>query len=168
MCGIGNHNVSNIKTRNTAVDCAGSSFSSLLPCRSIAAMDDGIHAYIRSGSMAAREGKMRITWVVGLLLLFLVGTLISITLEGEYIGTDTTNVFYKLMRPDFGQFTNPLSAIGGFFLLVWDWLQAFWSVFWWDYSFFVGTWAILKYVGWCISIGIVVSLVLAIRGTSSS
>jgi len=111
---------------------------------------------------------MRITWVVGLLLLFLVGTLISITLEGEYIGTDTTNVFYKLMRPDFGQFTNPLSAIGGFFLLVWDWLQAFWSVFWWDYSFFVGTWAILKYVGWCISIGIVVSLVLAIRGTSSS
>ena len=67
---------------------------------------------------------MRITWTVGLLLLFLVGTLISITLEGEYIGTDTTNVFYKLMRPDFGQFTNPLSAIGGFFLLVWDWLQA--------------------------------------------
>lgn len=111
---------------------------------------------------------MRTTWVVGICMLFFIGTGISLTLEKQYAGTGLVDTFFALMKPDFASFTNPLTAIGGFFILVWDWIQALWSVFWWDYSFFTGTWAILKYLGWCVSIGIIVSIVMAIRGVGSS
>ncbi len=111
---------------------------------------------------------MRTTWIVGITMLFFLGTAISLTLEKQYAGTGIIDTFFTLMRPDFSSFTNPLTAIGGFFIMMWDWIKALWSVFWWDYSFFVGSWEILKYLGWCVSIGIIVSIVLAIRGTSSA
>ena len=111
---------------------------------------------------------MRTTWIVGICMLFLIGTGISLTLEKQYAGTGLVDTFLALMRPDFVSFTNPLIAIGGFFIMVWEWIQVLWSVFWWDYSFFTGVWEIFKYVGWCISIGIVVSIILAIRGVGSS
>ena len=111
---------------------------------------------------------MRTTWVVGICMLHLIGTVISLTIEGQYLGTDTTSTFFRMMRPEFGSFSNPLTAIGGFFIMVWAWVQALWAVFWWDYSFFAGYWEILQYLGWCVSIGIIVSLVLAVRGTGSS
>lgn len=101
-------------------------------------------------------------------MIFFVGTFISLTLEGQYASTGLIDTFFRVMRPEFGSFTNPLTAIGGFFIMVWAWMQAIWAVFWWDYSFFTGYWEILKYLCWCISIGIVVSLVLAARGVGSS
>jgi len=101
-------------------------------------------------------------------MLFLIGTIISLSLEGQYAGTGMTDTFFRMMRPSFGSFTNPLAAIGGFFIMVWAWIQAFWAVIWWDYSFLTGVWEILRYFGWCLSIGVIVSLVLAVRGTGSS
>jgi len=88
------------------------------------------------------------------------------TLEKQYAGTGLVDTFFALMRPDFTAGGN--IPIVGFFIVIWEWIQALWSVFWWDYSFFVGAWSILKYLGWCVSIGIVVSIVMAIRGVSSS
>ena len=111
---------------------------------------------------------MRTTIVVGMLLLFLTGTIISLTLEQQYLGTSTVDTLFTLMRPDFASFSNPLTAIGGFFILVWNWIQALWDVLTWNYIFFTGYWEILRYVGWCISIGVVVSLILAVRGVGSS
>lgn len=111
---------------------------------------------------------MRTNWIVGFVMLFFIGTVISLTLELQYLGTDTTDNFLGLMRPDFGAYTNPLTAVGGFFIMVWSWVQAFWKMVWWDYSFFSGYWVGFKYLGWTISIGIIFSLVLAVRGVGSS
>ncbi|GAH55757.1 unnamed protein product [marine sediment metagenome] len=134
---------------------------------------------------------MRMTWIVGLAMLFFIGTGISMTLENEYIGSEgvqyedkygnpcdiddpgakpvgVISTFYTLVKPDFAQFTNPLQAIGGFFVLAWNWIVALWKVFWWDYAFFTGTWAILKYLGWAISLGVIVALIMAIRGVGST
>lgn len=111
---------------------------------------------------------MRTTWIVGIFMLHLLGTAISLTIEGRYLGTGLVDTFFRVMKPEFGSFSNPLTAIGGFFIMVWAWMQALWAVFWWDYSFFTGYWEVLQYVGWCVSIGIIVSLVLAARGVGSS
>lgn len=121
---------------------------------------------------------MRITLLIGLAMLWLIGTLISLTLEGSYIGQEaqydisgnqigTVSTLEKLMAPEFSEMTNPISFVVGVFNIIWDYVGILWNMLWWNYAFFVGVWSIFKYVGWCISLGIVVSLVLAIRGTSS-
>ena len=110
---------------------------------------------------------MRTSWLAGFALLFLIGTIISLTLEGQYFGVDDANVFYRLMNPDFGNFSNPLTAIGGFFIMAWTFVQALWAIFWWDYSFLTGSWEILRYAGWALSVSMIVTIVLAVRGSSS-
>lgn len=111
---------------------------------------------------------MRISWFAAIALLFILGTFISVTLEGQFIGADTTSVFYDIMNPDFMEYTNPLTAIGGFFIYVLAWVKGIWAVLWWDYSFFTGSWVVLRYVGWAISTAFVIGLVMAIRGVGSS
>jgi len=111
---------------------------------------------------------MRLSWMTGFALLYLVGMIISLTLEGQYLGVDEANVFYRVMNPNFGSFTNPISAIGGFFIMVWTWIQALWAILTWDYSFLRGSWEVLRYVGWAGSLAMVVSIVLAVRGVGSS
>lgn len=106
--------------------------------------------------------------MTGFVLLYVVGALISLTLEGQYLGATEAGVLHQLMNPEFGSFTNPLTAIGGFFIMVWNWIQALWAVFTWDYCFFEGSLKIFRYVGWAGSIAMIVALVLAVRGTGSS
>lgn len=121
---------------------------------------------------------MRITLLIGLATLWLIGSLISLTLEGSYIGQEaqydetgaqvgTVSTLDRLMSPDFSEMTNPVTFVIGVFNVVWDYIGIIWNMLWWNYAMFTGVWAIFKYAGWCISLGVVVSLVLAIRGTSS-
>lgn len=122
---------------------------------------------------------MRAGWLVGLAILWIIGTLISVTLEATYIGQElqytetgevvgTVSTLDKLMNPEFDEFTNPLTFVVGVFNIVWDYIGVLWNMLWWNYVFFTGVWSIFKYIGWCISLGLIMSLVLAIRGTSSS
>lgn len=111
---------------------------------------------------------MRITWVVGFGMLYLGGTLISLTLEQQYIGADTTSIFFRIMQPEFVEGGGILSNIWGVFKISFVWIQALWAMFWWDYSFLTGTWAVLRYIGWCLSIGMAVAIGMAIRGVGSS
>jgi hypothetical protein len=128
---------------------------------------------------------MRITLLIGMAMLWLIGTLISLTLENSYLGQEpqyeeqiidgetvlvrvgSVSTLEKLMSPEFSEMTNPISFVVGVFNIVWDYLGIIWNMLWWNYSFFTGVWSIFRYVGWCISLGVVISLVLAIRGTSS-
>jgi hypothetical protein len=122
---------------------------------------------------------MRVFLVIGLAILWLIGSMISLTLEQTYIGQEaqfdnsgnqigTVSTLDQLMSPQFAQITNPVTFVVGIFNIVWDYLKALWNMLWWNYAMFTGVWSIFKYVGWCISLGVVVSLVLAIRGTGSS
>lgn len=111
---------------------------------------------------------MRISWFTGITLLFLIGTVISVTIQGQYFGESEANIFYKLINPTFTSFTNPLTAVGGFFLWVLDWIKALWVLFTWDYAFLTGSWYMLRVAGWAVSVSFVVGIVMAIRGTGSS
>jgi len=102
--------------------------------------------------------------------------MISLTLEQTYIGQEiqydnsgtaigTTSVLDSLMSPQFEQVSNPVTFVVAIFNVTWDYLKAIWQMLWWNYSMFTGVWAIFKTIGRCISLGVVVSLVLAIRGT---
>jgi len=124
---------------------------------------------------------MRITLLIGLAMLWIIGSLISLTLEGSYLGQDaqwamdgtdrvevgTISTLDKLMRPEFSEMTNPISFVVGVFNIVWSYLGVIWNMLWWNYAMFTGVFSVFKYIGWCISLGVVISLVLAIRGTSS-
>jgi len=112
---------------------------------------------------------MRVWFLVGTFVLFIVGSYISFTLDKEFLGSDTTGTLHSLMiEIDFSEYTNPLTAVGGFFTVVGSWIKALWSCLWWDYSFFEGTWKILKYAGWALSIGLIAQVVGLFRGTSSA
>ena len=50
---------------------------------------------------------------------------------------------------------------------VWNSLGALWNMFWFNYGYLSGDFLIFKYILWCISLGFIFSIGLAIRGTSS-
>lgn len=107
---------------------------------------------------------MRMSWLTAFVILYIAGIVISLTLEGKYITSDEANVFHTLMKPEFGNFSNPLAAIGGFFKFTWVFLRALWTVLWWDYSFLTGPWEILRYVGWAGSIAMIYAIIQSLRG----
>ena len=76
----------------------------------------------------------------------------------------TVSTLDKLMSPEFNQMTNPITFVVGVFNIIWDYIGVIWNMLWWNYAMFVGVWSIFKYIGWCISLGVVISLVLAIKG----
>ena len=106
--------------------------------------------------------------MVGFGMLYLAGTFISLTLEQQYIGSDTTSVFFRMLQPPFVEGGGVLSNIWGVFKVTGVWIEAVWSMLWWDYSFLTGTWAALRYIGWAMSIGLATAVILAIRGVGSS
>jgi len=110
---------------------------------------------------------LRTTWIVGLLVAYLGGAIIDQTLmyQAEYISTEATHSFFGLLQPSFTE-GGGIPLIG-FFIVVWEWIQFFWYILSWDFGFLQGNFEILRYVLWCISTGIIVSFVLAIRGTGS-
>ena len=111
---------------------------------------------------------MRIWTVIFFALAYSIGTFISYTIEGQYLGSSFTGTIDQALHPAFVSYTNPLTAIGGFFIMLWDWVQVFWAFASWKYSFFTGAWEIFRYAGWALSVGFIVSLVLAVRGTGGS
>lgn len=84
-------------------------------------------------------------WLVGLMTIFIVFQVLCGLVEKTY-GVETTRLIL-LMKPS-------LSV---------TYLQTFWDMLWFNYSFFHGGWEILKYVlFWPISIGLVISFVATI------
>ncbi len=105
-------------------------------------------------------------WIIALAILFLAGTLISGILEQEYLGSSEAGMFHDLLtKYKEVHLWNFLSIIS----VVWSYIVLIWRLFWWDYSFWYGSWEIIRFFCWTISIGIIVSLILSVtRGTSSA
>lgn len=109
-------------------------------------------------------------WIIGLATLFIAGTVLSGLLELQYLGSAEAGLFYRLTHNyEAIEFTNPLVALGTFATVAWAYIGDIWTMFIWDYAFFEGSWSIFRYlIFWPISIGLIVSLILAaIRGVSS-
>lgn len=112
---------------------------------------------------------MRTGYIIFIMIVFLSGTIISQTLEYQesLTSANCTTTFNVLLQPGFME-TGAVPIIG-FFIVAWEWIKVIWNALTWNYTFLIGTpWEILRYFGLAISIGIVVGIVFAIRGSSST
>lgn len=111
---------------------------------------------------------MRTSWLIGMLMLFTILTIVSGIIEQTYLGADEAGTIWGAMSSFQAiEFTNPLTAVGGLIIAATDLTQALFKAFIFNYSFLTGIWFVFRILGCCISAGIVVSLILAIRGVSS-
>lgn len=103
-------------------------------------------------------------------MLFVAMQIISGICEMTYISAGSIGRLQALMQPDVPAFSNPIGAVVAYVTVAWDYIQNLWGIFWFDYPFFTGSWAILRYALFIpISVGVIVSVVLAaIRGVGSS
>lgn len=111
---------------------------------------------------------MKTSWLIGLVMLFVILTVITGVMEMSYLGGAEASRLQRLMQPDVPAYTNPLGAITAYVTATWDYIQNLWGIFWFDYPFFQGSWAILRYIFMAVSIGVIVSLVAVIRGVGSA
>lgn len=107
---------------------------------------------------------MSTRWVVGILLLWFTVTLVSLILDAQYLGAEETSNLNTLMHPEFLEGAS--IPFIGFFIVAWSWIRVLFDAITFNYSFLTGTWAILKYVGWCLSIATIAGFVLALRGAT--
>jgi len=108
-------------------------------------------------------------WLIFFAWTFVIGTIASGVAEYTYFGSAEAGILGKLLTGWQGiTFSNPLVAIGSIAIFLWDFIQTIFNMLLWNYGCFTGTWAIIRILGLCISMGFIVSFVFAIRGTPSS
>lgn len=109
-------------------------------------------------------------WTIGIMVIFVVLTVMSGICEYTVFGDDDTSLLQRLMTtPDISETTSIVGAVFGYIGFGWDYLQTLWDVLWFDYSFFQGQWLLVKYIlFYPVSIAFVISIILAIRGVGSN
>jgi len=111
---------------------------------------------------------MATKWLVGFAMLFLIATIMSQIIEYGYADEETATTLWSAMTSfEAVSFSNPITAVWNIMIGIWDIIKALFNMFVWNYSFFTGELIIFRYFLWSISLGVVISLLLAIRGTSS-
>jgi len=115
---------------------------------------------------------MKPGWVIGLFTAFVIMQIIAGVCEMTYLGSEQVGVLQQLMQPEIPDVQIPIiGSVVTFFAVTWNFISTLWTpqVFFWDYPFFQGTWAIVRYALFIpLSIGLIVSLILAaVRGVSS-
>ena len=115
---------------------------------------------------------MKTSWIIGIWILFIGGSIISGIVEMQYLSgsTDEAGVFTNLMTaPVLGDNVNLFTIIGAVIKITVGWVGAIWDMLWWDYAFFTGGWVIFKWVLlFPLSIGLITTIVMAIRGVGSN
>ena len=120
---------------------------------------------------------MPMKWTVGLVMAFMICSLICGVCEvASTETTDEVAILYKLLQPQVPEHSGIVGSAGAFITVGWNYIQTFWEMLWWDYSFFMkpaaegggpNEWAIIKYViFWPLSVAAALSLILSLRGTS--
>jgi len=112
---------------------------------------------------------MSIKWVIALMTGFVILSLLSGIIEMQYLEPGETGVLQTILTsPKVTTINNPLTAPFTFLSVAWNIIKALWSAFWWNYAFFQGYWVIVKYaIFWPISVGLIVAIIMALRGVAS-
>lgn len=112
-------------------------------------------------------------WLFGLVFLMLGMAMVGGLIEGSFLAPDNTGILDTLLRPDviespvaslpiIGPIVSGLSVAG-------DWLHGIWTLFTFDYPFFEGPWIIFRFIFIGVSVGLIMTLVLAwVRGVGGS
>lgn len=112
---------------------------------------------------------MSTKWLIGMAMLYVVLTIIDGIADGTYFGSTGVGTIWSAMTGFHAiDVTNPLAAVGGVLIQVWQILVGIFEILTWNFPhIFSGVWAIVRYVLCAISLGIVISLVMSLRGVSS-
>jgi hypothetical protein len=113
---------------------------------------------------------MKTSWFIGMVMLFMVLSVIANICEMNYLGAGEVSTMQKLMQPDIPAYSNPVGAVVAYITVAWDYIKELWAIFWFDYPFFTGSMQLVRMAIFMpVSIGIIISIVLAaIRGVGSS
>ena len=111
---------------------------------------------------------MRTAWVIGMAMLYVVLSIISGIDEGTFFGgTGVGTIWSGFSTIQTVDFTNPLTVVIGLIVALKDLMVGLFEILTWKFSFFAGGAIIFRYILGSISLGVMVSLILALRGTSS-
>lgn len=111
---------------------------------------------------------MRTAWIVGMAMLYVVLSVVSGIDEGTWFGgTGVETLWSGFSTVQVVDFTNPLTVVGGILVALKTLVVGLFEIFTWKFSFFTDNFLIFRYALSAISLGIMVSLILALRGTSS-
>lgn len=112
---------------------------------------------------------MKPGWIIGLVTAFLLLHLVNGVCEMCFVTGDTETIFNGVIEhvSIVTESSNILSTAWAVIMLGWEVLVLLWNMFWFDYAFLMGDWIFLRFIFMAISIGILISLFFAMRGTSS-
>jgi len=111
---------------------------------------------------------MKTSWLIGLVMTYVILTVISGISEGTYFGgTGVATVWRCLTSFQTIESASLATVAIGVFIAIKDLFIGLFEILTWKFSFFTGVWIIFRWLFTAISVGIVVSLLLALRGTSS-
>jgi hypothetical protein len=103
---------------------------------------------------------MRTSWIIGVVILFIMLSLVCGLVENVYMGSSESTSpdarIQMLLSPNFSS----ISFI--------DYVLNLWAMLWFDYAMFTGGYSIVRYLFMAVSAGMILSFFLAIRGVGSS
>ena len=109
-------------------------------------------------------------WIIFFITSFVLMTVLSGIIEMSYFGVSEQGTLQSILN-EFSKlaFNNPVVGLASILIGFWNVLRLLFIALIWDYSFFTGQWQIVKYAFFFpISIGFVVSVIFAVRGTSAT
>jgi len=111
---------------------------------------------------------MRISIVVCLTVLYIVGMMISNTCEQQTLmGSDEMTLVQQLLTPPITDWSNPALALGSLISIPIYYVILILRIGTFDFSFFYGTWAVLRLVFCAIGVGMIVGWITVLRGVHS-
>jgi len=107
-------------------------------------------------------------WLVGMAMIYVVMSVVDGIAGGTYLGGGGATIWSAMTGFQAIDVTNPLTAVGGVLIQMWQILVGVFEILTWNFPhIFVGVWSIVRWVLCAISLGIIISLIMALRGVSS-
>jgi len=111
---------------------------------------------------------MRTAWIVGMAMLYVILSIVSGIDEGTYFGaTGVETIWMGFTSLQVIEFTNVAAGVWGVLVALKDLCVGLFEILTWKFSFFTGAFIVFRFILGAISLGIMTSLILALRGTSS-
>jgi len=102
-------------------------------------------------------------------MIFIICTITDGIAAGTYLGGGAGIIWDALVSFKTVDIANPLTVTYGVVIAVYDMMTGLFAMLTWDFpNIFVGPWEVIQWLLFGISVGIVVSLLLALRGTASA
>jgi hypothetical protein len=124
---------------------------------------------------------MKPGWIIGVFMLLIIMQLYCGVAELDFAGAfhsgfgeqinpetgeqiDTTGTILYILSPQVPAYDNWYEAIGAFISVPFRWVWSFLNCFFFNYSFLQGGWWLFRVFLLCISVGVVVMIVMMLRG----